>query len=124
MNTTLAYLRGRRAWLVENLTVWGSDSETDLLLAIVEVVTSEKRVGLWRVNPGRNRQAVNFSDLIDNRGNYLPAVISKPAVMILPQGAQSAFVKSRQGDTGFTIAKNDGDGPMVMVDLMIFETGL
>lgn len=124
MNTTLAYLRGRRAWLVKDLTVWGSDSETDLLLAMVEMISNVKRIGLWRVNPGRNRQVVNFSDLIDNRGNHLPAVVTKAAVMIIPKGSQGAFIKTMQGDTGFTIAKNDGDGPMVMVDLMIFETGL
>ena len=124
MNTTLAYLRSRRAWLVENLTVWGSDSDSEMLLALVEMVSDEKRVGLWKVNPGRDQQAVNFSDLIDNRGNNLPAIINKPAVIIMPREGQGAFVKSIQADTGFTVAKNDSEGSMVIVDLMIFETGL
>ena len=123
MNTTLAYLRGRRAWLVKNLTVWGSDSEANVMMAMVETIASEKRIGFWRIDLDSESQEVCFADLIDNRGNYLPATIKEPAVLVMFKGAQGAFIKAVQGDTGLTIAKNDSDAPATVIDLMVFETG-
>jgi len=124
MNSTLAYLRGRRAWLVENLSVWGSDIEAEFFTTIVETVASDTRIGFWRIPLGGQLQQVGFSSLIDNRGNTLPDSIKSPAVVVIPRGRQGAFVKSVQGETGFTIARNDGEASSVAVDLMIFETGL
>ncbi len=124
MNTTLAYLRGRRAWLVENLSVWGSDSEAEFLMAAAETVGSDVRVGFWKVSLGGQLQEVPFSSLTDNRGNALPASIKKPAVMIIPRGAQSAFVKSVTGESGFIAARTDSGPGAVAVDVMIFETGM
>jgi hypothetical protein len=124
MNTTLAYLRGRRAWLVENLSIWGSDSEAEFLMAAAETVGSDMRVGFWKVSLGGQLQEVPFSSLIDNRGNALPATIKKPAVMIIPRGAQTAFVKSVNGESGFIAARTNGGQGVVVADVMIFETGI
>lgn len=124
MNTTLAYLRGRRAWLVENLAVWGSDCEAEFFAAIDETVASETRIGFWRVPVGGQMQEVLFSSLIDNRGNSLPDNIKSPAVLVMPRGRQGAFVKTVNGETGFTIARGEGSLSSVSVDVMIFETGL
>jgi len=124
MNSTLAYLRGRRAWLVENLAVWGSDSEAEFFAAVVETVASDTRIGFWRVPLGGQMQEVMFSSLTDNRGNNLPDNIKSPAVVIIPRGRQGAFVKTVNGETGFTVARGDGDASSVAVDVMIFETGL
>lgn len=122
MNATLAYLRGRRAWLVENLTVWGADSEAELHLAISETVGSDNRFGYWNVTLEGSRQEVAFSDLSDNRGNPLPQQIKKPAVIVIPRGKTGAFLKSVLGETGFIIARSDDNNPSTTVDLMIFET--
>lgn len=124
MNSTLAYLRGRRAWLVENLSVWGSDTEAEFLLAIAEPAGSEMRIGFWPIPLGGQIQEISFTALVDNRGNSLPAEIKKPAVMVLPRGKRGAFVKTVLGDAGFTIARSDSQTEPVAVDLMIFETGL
>jgi hypothetical protein len=124
MNSTLAYLRGRRAWLVENLAVWGSDSEAEFFMAAAETVASDTRIGFWKVALGGQLQDTAFSALTDNRGNRLPDVIKSPAVVVIPRGRQSAFVKSVNGETGFTIAKCEGGASSVTVDVMIFETGL
>jgi hypothetical protein len=124
MNSTLAYLRGRRAWLVENLAVWGSDSEAEFFMAAAETVASDTRIGFWRVSLGGQLQELTFGSLVDNRGNHLPETIKAPAVVVIPRGKQNAFIKSVKGETGFTIARSDGDQQSVMVDIMIFETGL
>jgi hypothetical protein len=124
MNSTLAYLRGRRAWLVENLSVWGVDSEAEFLMAAVERVGSETRLGFWRMSLGGNVQEVSFASLIDNRGNHLPPTIKKPAVVVIPRGRCGAFVKSVNGESGFAVAKTDSGPGATNVDVMIFETGL
>lgn len=124
MNSTLAFLRGRRAWLVENLAVWGSDSEAEFRMVAAETVASDTRIGFWQVSLGGQLQEVTFSSLTDNRGNNLPDNIKSPAVVVIPRGKQSAFIKSVNGETGFTIAKGEGSSSSVAIDLMIFETGL
>ncbi len=124
MNSTLAYLRGRRAWLVENLAVWGSDSEAVFLMALAETVASDTRIGFWQVPLGGQLQEVAYSSLIDSRGNNLPDTIKSPAVVVIPRGRQGAFIKTVNGQTGFTIAKTVNSSSSAAVDLMIFETGL
>jgi hypothetical protein len=124
VNTTLAFLRGRRAWLVEAVQVWGSESEAEFHMAALETVGSDSRVGLWQVALGGHRQEVAFSSLVDNRGNALPENIKKPAVVVMPRETGSAYVKAVTGETGFVIAKSKSDGAPVRVDLLIFETGL
>ena len=124
MNTTLSYLRGRRAWLVDGLTVWGAESEAEILMAAMETIGSDNRLGFWQVPLGGHRQEVTFADLIDNRGNHLPEQIKKPAVIIVPRESRSAYVKAVRGEAGFIVAKSDTDGKSVVVDLLIFETGL
>ena len=124
MNSTLAYLRSRRSWLVENLSVWGSDTEAEFVLAAAETVGSDVRVGFWPVSLGGQVQEISFASLIDNRGNHLPVAIKRPAVIVIARGRRSAYVKSVNGETGFMIVRSDSDGAPVGVDLMVFETGL
>jgi hypothetical protein len=124
MNSTLAYLRGRRAWMVENLSVWGSDSEAEFSLVIAEGVGSETRIGLWTISLGGQLQKVSFASLVDNRGNHLPESIKKPGVVIIARDRQTAFVKSIDGETGFSVAKASDVSGAISVDVMIFETGL
>jgi hypothetical protein len=124
MNTTLSYLRGRRAWMVERLTVWGAESEAQVLMAAMETVGSDNRLGFWQVALGGHRQEVTFADLVDNRGNHLPDQIKKPTVIIVPRESNSAYVNAVRGEAGFIVAKSDSGGKSVVVDLLIFETGL
>ncbi len=124
MNSTLAYVQGRRTWFVENLIVWGTDSDAEFLLAIAETAGSDTRVGFLRVSLGGQRQAVSFSSLTDSRGNQLPDQIKKPSVILIPRDRRGAFLKSILGETGFVIAKTEAEGSSAAVDLLIVETGL
>jgi len=123
LNSTLAYLRGRRAWMVENLSVWGADDELELFTAITETVNGSRRVGFKRVGLGGWRQEILFSDLTDRRGNNLPEEISQPAIVVLPRSVQGAHIKTVQGNSGFVIARSDDQKATANVDLLIFETG-
>ncbi|MCK5125665.1 MAG: hypothetical protein KAR42_05375 [candidate division Zixibacteria bacterium] len=123
MNTTLAYLRSRRAWLVTNLAVWGADRDADISLAIVEQIASDKRLGLWRISLGGQNQQIKFSDLLDYRGNSLPTSIVRPVIVIIPKSSLGAFIKSVDGDSCFSIARKDSDSAPALVDLLIFEMG-
>lgn len=124
MNSTLAYVQGRRTWFVENLVVWGIDSDAEFLLAVTETVGSDTRVGVLRTSLGGQRQAVSFASLTDSRGNQLPDQIKKPSVVLIPRDRRGAFLKSILGETGFVVAKTETDGPSAAVDLLIVETGL
>lgn len=124
MNTTLAYLRGRRVWLVEGLKVWGSDSEAELYMAAVEAVGADSRLGLWHISLGGYRQEVEFANLVDKRGNNLPEEIKQPTVVVLPREKKGAFIKGNAGDKCFVISKCDDSRAAVTVDLLVFETGL
>src|SRR4030042_111462 len=123
MNSTLAYLRGRRAWLVEGFSVWGTESDAEIFMAGLETIGSDNRLGFWHLPLGGLRQEVNFADLVDCRGNDLPEQIKKPAVLVIPRESRTAFVHSLLGETGFVAAKANQDGQPVAVDLLIFEMG-
>ena len=124
MNSTLAYLRSRRSWLVENLSVWGADSEAEFYLAASDTVGGSVRVGFWPVYLGGQLQVISFSSLKDNRGNYLPSRIKRPVVIVIARGRRTAFVKSVNGEESFAVARCDSDTAPVAVDLLVFETGL
>jgi hypothetical protein len=93
-------------------------------MAAAETIASDTRIGFWRVSLGGQLQEIAFGSLIDNRGNHLPETIKSPAVIVIPRGKQNAFIKNIKGETGFAIARSEGAQQTVMVDIMIFETGL
>jgi hypothetical protein len=123
MNSTLAYLRGRRLWVVESFTVWGTDSDAEFLLAVTETVDSQIRLGFWPVSLGGQQQDVDYSSLVDNKGNSLPETIARPAIIPVLQERGSAYIKSLKGNSGFRIAAADDVHGPVRVTLLIFETG-
>lgn len=124
MNSTLAYLRGRRAWLVENYNVYGSDAELEIYSAICESINATEQIGFKRLGLGGWRQEVYFSDLTDNKGNSLPDQIKQPAVVVMPRSSAGAHIKYVLGQAGFVIARSSDESATTTVDLLIFETGL
>ncbi len=123
MNTTLAYLRTRRAWLVRNVAVWGSEYQQDVFLGACEFIDAQKRIGLIRAQLGGPRQEILFTDLVDVQGNHLPETIAGPAIVMIPRSRAGAFVKSVQGVSGFTVARTETGSDTALIDLLIFETG-
>jgi len=124
MNSTLAYLRGRRVWVVENLVVWGSLAAYAGSFLVTEETGGDKRLLFWQVNLGGELQQVNFSDLTDINGNALPQSISRPKIVLLPKNDVDVIVVGRESNSSFIIAKTDTTSTSGLVDLMIFEVGL
>jgi hypothetical protein len=123
MNTTLAYLRGRRLWVVENLAVWGNLSAYTASFLITEETGGDKRLLFWQVNLGGDLQQIDYCDLTDIEGNKLPETISRPKIVVLPKNGVSVAVTGRESNSSFIIAKTDVTSVSGLVDLLIFEVG-
>jgi len=123
MNSTLAYLRGRRLWVVENLVVWGSLSAYSGNFLVTDDVGGDKRLLFWQVSLGGDLQQTSFVDLTDINGNTLPAIISRPKIVVLPKNGVNVAVVGREANTTFTIAKTVETSTSGLVDLLIFEVG-
>ena len=121
MNSTLAYLRGRRLWVVENLAVWGSLSAYAANFLVTEETGGDKRLLFWQANLGGDLQKINFSDLTDVNGNKLPETISRPKVVVLPKNSVGVVVAGRESNSSFIIAKSEVTSTSGLVDLLIFE---
>jgi hypothetical protein len=124
MNTTLAILRGRRMWVVENVTVWGNLSAFAGNFLVTEETDSEKRLLFWQVTLGGDVQRIDFGDLTDHRGNKLPAVLNKPKVVVLPKSEVTVVVVGNEAGSSFVLAKTQDTPESGMVDLLIFEVEL
>jgi hypothetical protein len=121
VNSTLAYLRGRRLWVVENLAVWGSISAYAANFLATEETGSDKRLLFWQVNLGGDMQQIDFGDLTDINGNNLPHSISRPKVVVLPKNGVDVVVVGRESSSSFIIAKSEVTSTSGLVDLLIFE---
>jgi hypothetical protein len=123
VNSTLAYLRGRRLWVVENLAVWGSlVAYTGSFLA-TEETSGDKRLLFWQANLGGDLQQIGFKDLNDVNGNPLPETISRPKVIVLPKNSVDVVVVGKESNSSFIVAKTEAASSNGLVDLMIFEVG-
>lgn len=123
MNKTLAYLRSRRIWVVENFVVWGSLSAYSGHFLLTDETGGDSRVLFWKVDLGGALQEVRYSDLTDHKGNNVPETISRPKIVVLPRNGVGVVIAGRESNSSFTIAKTGDSSLSGIVDLMIFETG-
>lgn len=122
MNITLDYLRGRRVWLIKNLSVWGKYSAVDLLLVHTELGEGYKRIVFNQIDLGGEAQVVDFSSLYDYKGNQVPSEIKSPKVLVMPKNEVFCLV-TEESNFGFKIAKENSSLENGLVDLLIIEMG-
>jgi hypothetical protein len=123
MLSTLSKLTSHRIWFVPQYSVWGVAVWSQVDLLMLEEVASVKTIFFNSVAMGESSQSVLFSDLIDFRGNCLPALIHNPRVLLRATGEHSVFVVGGETSQGFKIARSaEAPGP-IKVDLMIVELG-
>jgi hypothetical protein len=120
MNVTLDYLTSNRKWLIRDFSVWGDSGIFDAAIIATESLGSKNIVFLRELLGGR-AQIVEYSDLVDHRGNQLPESIINPAVIVIPKNQTSAFLAGSPGESSFRISKPPGESPDPVVDLLIME---
>ena len=121
MNTTIDYLKSNRKWLVKNHLVWGDSETFEADMILTEYVAGDERIVFSREFTGETAQTVNFKDLTDHRGNYLPEKINNPAVLIVPRNLVRSFILGSVGEKSFRISKETGLLSSSLVDLLIME---
>jgi hypothetical protein len=123
MSDTLAYLRGRRIWMIRDFVVWGSLSAREFSFLITLTDQGQKRIMFLTVPLGGELQKVNFSDLVDFRGNNLPEKLINPKVIPLQKTAVGVVVAGQEDSETFSIAKTSSTEPNGLCDLIVMEVG-
>lgn len=121
MNSTLAYLNSRRAWLVRDVNIWGSISAEVLEAIATEIDDGETRVVFHEFTIGGAVQEIAFNTLIDHRGNSLPSSIDAPVIIPIAKNAIPVAVNGIPSPTSFRIAKTAATPDDSTVDLWIIE---
>jgi hypothetical protein len=123
MLDTLAYLRGRRIWLIRDFVVWGSLSAHQFSFLLTMTDQAQKRIMFLTVPLGGEMQKINFSDLVDFRGNHLPEKLVNPKVIPLQKTTVGAVVVGREDSETFSIAKLSSGESNALCDLIVIEVG-
>src|SRR4030067_2969812 len=97
MNITLDYLTGNRKWLVRDVTVWGDAGTFDAAIIATEDLGVSTVIFLRELLGGQ-AQVVEYTDLVDHRGNHLPEVISNPTIVIIPKNGAAAYLHGSPGN--------------------------
>jgi hypothetical protein len=121
MNITFDYLTGNRKWLIRDYAIWGDSGALDIAMLATETDDSSKRVIFNCETTGGLAQIVEFTDLIDHRGNRLPDIIHNPAIIIISKSNSLGFLIGASGPTSFRIARVPGTVADSIVDLLIME---
>ena len=121
MNTTLDFLTGNRKWLIRDYQVWGDSGSFDGAILITEKSAPSNRVIFMYELSGGNDQVVEFTDLIDHRGNRLPSTIKNAEVIIIPKNDGASHIIGDVGPSSFRIARRFDDPSNAIADLLIME---
>ncbi len=120
---TLSYLRGRRLWVVPEVLIWGKSDNAQFHFITVANIDGQPRASYCHILMGGETQEIFYSDLVDFRGNNLPASISHPKIIIQPRSSDTAFLVGAESNAGFRIARSNAASGAVKVDLFIYEMG-
>ncbi|MEE9553981.1 MAG: hypothetical protein V3W18_06750 [candidate division Zixibacteria bacterium] len=121
MNITLDYLKSNRKWLVRDFRVWGDGGAVESDMIATEADSSNSRIVYLREFAGGVEQVVNFSDLVDHRGNNLPASIANAEIVLIPKNEVNAYIRGTVGPSSFRIARDRNEPADSKVDLLILE---
>lgn len=123
MNTALERITARRAWFVAEFVVWGVQGTGRVDFLALEAVDSTVSVLYGSGDPGGGVQEVHFGELVDHRGNNLPATLKSPRVIPRPRGSSSVYLVAAESSERFLIARDANAAGPVLTDLLILEMG-
>lgn len=119
----LAEVAARRMWFVPDFAVWGLPNMGELEFVTLEQVGATKTILYGSCGIGDSSQDVSFSDLVDFRGNELPATIDYPRVFLRSHSSDDVFIVGSESATMFKVAREANSSGPVSVDLLIVEMG-
>jgi len=112
MLTPLNDVLARRLWFIPGFVVWGVPGLSEIDFVAAEQIGGATALRHGAAVPGGGPQTVLYADLVDHRGNALPAALASPRVWLRPQGATPAFVVGAETPSSFRVARDpDGAGP-------------
>jgi hypothetical protein len=120
---TLTYLKSRRLWVVRDVQVWGLASDAQFFYLGVENVQSTARLMFGISSIGETAQDIQFSSLIDHRGNNLPEAINNPRVLIRQRTPFNVYLVGEESNSGFRVVRDPAAPGPVSADFFIYETG-
>jgi hypothetical protein len=123
MITGTPYPFMHRMWFVPGVVAWGLPGLDEIEFVAVEEGESETSVFYGSALPGGSEQPILYEELIDHRGNHLPAELSSPRVIVRPRGANAAYVAGPEDQTSFRLARDPSTADPVTADLLIIEMG-
>jgi hypothetical protein len=88
-----------------------------------EDIDSTGRLLFGTATIGGVAQDIQYGNLVDYRGNTLPATINSPRVLIRPRSSYLAYLVGEESNTGLKIARDSAAPGPVYVDLFIYEMG-
>jgi hypothetical protein len=123
MNQTLSLLLGRRMWLVPGVVIWGEMAGFEPEFILTENDGSARRIlhGSFRI--GGQLQVLKFADLVDQRGNNVPAILANPSVVPIPRGSINVVVQGSPDSESVRLAQSLSSNQAVVADLLIIELG-
>ncbi|MFH1300832.1 MAG: hypothetical protein ABIK07_07195 [Planctomycetota bacterium] len=123
MLTGLERVKSHRIWFVPDVVIWGLPSMGEMHFLTVEKIDGVSSVLYGSAAIAPVQQEISFDQLIDHRGNQLPASIDTPRVMVRARAKPAVFIVGQESNESFRIARDeDAPGP-VTADLMILEMG-
>ena len=121
MCSGLERLTSRRAWFVPEVVVWGLPTLGEVRFVTLEEVGSTASVLYGTADIGPGEQELVFSQLVDHRGNQLPASIECPRVIPRYKDRYPVFIVGQESNDRCKVAR-DPDAPgAVTADLLILE---
>lgn len=123
MNTTLAYLRSHRSWLVENVSVSGTWPGAYVAIVGTEASGAARRVVFALAPLGGAPQTLTYAGLVDFRGANLPSQLHKPKVIVLQKSDTGVIIVGPETSVGFGLACISPGRAKAIVDLWIVELG-
>ncbi len=113
----------RRIWFVPGFSVWGVPGLDEIELLTVEHTAAGNAVGFSAVTVEGASQEVLYADLIDHRGNQLPANLASPRVIPRSHEASAVLVVGTESPASFRIARDPNAVGPLTADLLVLEMG-
>jgi hypothetical protein len=123
MISGLAKVTAHRMWFVEDFTVWGLPGLGEVEYLTFESTGASGSVRYGSTDIGASAQVVPFAQLVDHRGNHLPASLESPRVFPRSKERSSVFVIGKESGESFKIGRDPGAAGPVTVDLLVVEMG-